>query len=833
MWRIALSVLIVAYLPGAVIFRLPFAQRERRAGLPPEERLFWAVILSLALTSVVGFGLVAAGWYRFERLLWADVALSAVLVAVTRARLRLPPTAPRLSWSAAIPAGLVALSVSIIFAVPPAEYVMGGKDPGTYFNEGIQIAQRGTLTIHDPLVAAMPSELRDLYVPDFGFETYYSSRFMGFYLIDPDEGLVRGQFPHLFPLWIAIGYGTLGLTGARYVIGLLSLLGIIAVYFCGSWLLGRPAAAAGAVLLAVNVATIWYSRYPNAEVMMQVLVFGGLLAFSRASVDRDTFFAPVAAVLLTLSFFAHMTGILVIGVVGVAALLGVYDRRAPQLSFLIPLAFGTALAALYYTTLMAPYIERAQRFVLNRLPLSVVIGAPVLLAVVVLLAKSRFASPIRKYVPWGVLAVVVLLAGYAYFIRVPGGTLAQHDAEALRTFAQFYVSPFGLLAAMIGLGVIVKRGFWQNLAFLATVLAFSFTFFYKIRIIPDHFWAARRVLAVILPGTCLLIGAAAFVGLTVGPRAMRDRRAVQAGFFAVGIIVTGLFAHHSYERSQPILNYVEYAGLIPRLEALNAQLRDSDLVVVESRQISDMHTLALPLSYIYARDVLVFWRRDPDKDAFLEFLSWARGRYGRVIFIGGSGTGLPSRSMTAVPLLLDFFEIPEYESAYHAYPTEVRNKAFEFGVYELVPRLRTGSDLDVGSGDDLYVRQFYAKETMAGLDRTFRWSQGDSSVLMPAVDSQTRIVTLWLNVGFRPPTAEPVHVNVYVNEHYLGAAVPTIEFEPFEFEIPLAVASEIEAGEDAPILRIESTTWNPLALRGENDTRDLGVMVDRITVESR
>ena len=37
---------------------------------------------------------------------------------------------------------------------------------------------------------------------------------MGFYLLDADEGSVVGQFPHLYPVWIAIGYGVNGLTWA-------------------------------------------------------------------------------------------------------------------------------------------------------------------------------------------------------------------------------------------------------------------------------------------------------------------------------------------------------------------------------------------------------------------------------------------------------------------------------------------------------------------------------------------------------------------------------------------------------------------------------------------
>ena len=88
---------------------------------------------------------------------------------------------------------------------PPAEYVMGGKDPGTYMNEGVQIAQRGGLVIHDPTVAKVPEATRDLFFPSHNSAAYYSVRFMGFFLQDPRAATVVGQFPHLYPASIAIG----------------------------------------------------------------------------------------------------------------------------------------------------------------------------------------------------------------------------------------------------------------------------------------------------------------------------------------------------------------------------------------------------------------------------------------------------------------------------------------------------------------------------------------------------------------------------------------------------------------------------------------------------
>ena len=47
-----LSFLTVGWLPGAVLFRLPIADRDRRAALPAEERVYWAVVLSIATSAI-------------------------------------------------------------------------------------------------------------------------------------------------------------------------------------------------------------------------------------------------------------------------------------------------------------------------------------------------------------------------------------------------------------------------------------------------------------------------------------------------------------------------------------------------------------------------------------------------------------------------------------------------------------------------------------------------------------------------------------------------------------------------------------------------------------
>ena len=89
------SLIAIAYLPGALVYRLPLAGRARRAALSAEERLFWAVIISGTITTLVALALAAAGRYTFLRLLAVDLALAAILIAVARGTLAYNGTAAR------------------------------------------------------------------------------------------------------------------------------------------------------------------------------------------------------------------------------------------------------------------------------------------------------------------------------------------------------------------------------------------------------------------------------------------------------------------------------------------------------------------------------------------------------------------------------------------------------------------------------------------------------------------------------------------------------------------------------------------------------------------
>lgn len=834
--RQLISLLVIAWLPGAMLMRLPWLDRDRRAALDPAERAFWSVILSVAASLGIVLLLAALGRYSFDRLLLVHVVFALAAIVTLRGRLRLNP-GERVSLSFMVPLALAALALWRFS--PPSEYVMGGKDPGTYMNEGIQIAQRGSLLIADGTVAAVPPFARELFFPRHMLDDgtpradYYGIRFMGFPIRDPDSGSVVGQFPHLFPASIALGYGINGLTGARWVTPAWAALGILAVYFAAARLFGRVVGTVTAALLALNIIEVWFGRYPNAEVAMQALLFAALLANARAHVDGDRFFAPVAGALLGLLLFLRFDTVLAIGSIVAAVILGTLAGQRPRWTFAATLAGLSAAAAVYMLGPMRAYANYPLDFV-RHLPwwqalALVALGALVLTAVPLASRMSPLRDRIVRWLPVVLATVVCGGAAYALFLRHPGGRLAVHDAYALRTFANFYVTVPVVFASAIGYALYAKRLFWKDAALFLTVAVFSLFLFYKIRIVPEHFWMARRFLPVILPGVILFAVAAA---LGPGGRGWRAKilRPVLGSIFIL------LVANHYVRASAPLREHVEYAGLIPRLEQLASHFNDEDLVIVEGRDAqSDVHVVALPLAYIYARPVLELKTARPDKATFAGFLEWARTRYARVFFVGGGGTDLLSFRYGVRPVASERFQVPEFESVLNALPRNVRRKEFEFGIYEFTkpgtPPVGAALwfDLDIGTNDDLHLLRFHAKEQSDG--HSFRWTRSRSYVSVTTLGRESREVTLVLGDGGRPAAAPPARLEVYLHNELLGSAIVSGPFRRYSFSIPPELAARATAAKDPVELRLMTTTWNPLRVLGTPDDRELGVMVDRVTIK--
>ena len=824
MVRMLAALAVVAYLPGALMFRWPSAGRPARAALPAEERAFWAVILSLTTSCMLALLLGALGLHTFGRLLWSLGAVCAALVVGSRFDLRLGSHVAPPGWTALIPLAFIALGLWLFF--PSAEWVLGGRDPGVYTNEGVRLAQRGSLNPTDELVASLPPGAMDLVLPPA--QEGYRRRFMGFLVEDTKTETVVGQFPHFFPASMAIGYGIDGLTGVRRTTGVWAILGLLAVYFAGSQYFGRAAAAAAAGLLGVHIAQVWFARVPNAEMPMQAMIFAALLAYARAESSGSRFFGVAAASLIGAMLFLRLDAVIVIITIVGSLLLDFAVGRKHRWYVVAVLGGWTCLGAAYLLAFVRPYMQMPIGFVENLRPLHwalSVLGLSALALFLVWLRRRRL-SPV-EWLPVAIVLAMLALTGYAWFLRQPGGLLAPSDAYALREFTAHYFTPYLLVAALVGFAITVPGLFWTHTWMPLLVSVFCAFFFYKTRIFAEHFWIARRFLPVILPSMLLFAGAAAFYRrspATPGWRAWLSRGRQAAG--AAVLVVAGW---HFFQQTKPILPHVEYGGVIPRLEAVAAQIRDDDLVIIESRGVSDVHVLGLPLAYIYAKNVLVLGTNRPDAADVVLLVDWGMQRFARVLYMGGGGSRLLNRTLDAQVVGEEVIRVPEYERSWDPFPAGSRVKSFVFTLFRLVPfsGFSASARVDVGVADELAVTDFYTRER-DGTQR-FRWTTRRSSISLRLPATRVFTLMLWMGNGGRPAAAPPARVTAFAGEQPIGSVlVSSSDIREYQFPLPPEAVDEATGGSGFLEIRLETPTWNPHEVLGTTDDRNLGVMVTRV-----
>ena len=194
--------------------------------------------------------------------------------------------------------------------------------------------------------------------------------------------------------------------------------------------------------------------------------------------------------------------------------------------------------------------------------------------------------------------------------------------EGLYSYTFYYLQPLGLAAALAGWAVVSRQRFWPSWGFLALAAAFAVAFFYDPHITPDHFWAGRRYVSVILPASLLLIGAAAFTPAPLpewrGLAWTRGSAAAQLRL-AVGMVLIAALGWQYMQATRPILRHVEHAGMIPTVEQLAERFSPEDLLLFGNRGVSDAQAFALPLAYVYAENVLSLREWEPDPKLLRQF----------------------------------------------------------------------------------------------------------------------------------------------------------------------------------------------------------------------
>jgi hypothetical protein len=853
----AVGGLVLFVVPGLLLLAaLPARDRDPLAW---DERLFLAVVMSLMCAAWLGLVLAEAG--RFSLVGAAAVTGTAcVAVALRRRRtLRWPLVRPRGLRDAA-PA-LAVLAVSLALHARPTEYLLGGRDPGTYIAAMALIGRTGGIAYTDPAVLSIPAEDVELFYRHPEALDYNWGRFMGFPLERPQTARVVPEFFHLFPVVGAYFFQAMGAKGALATPPVFGVLATMAVFLALRRVLGGPPALLGALLLAVNVVQVWFARYPVSETASQLLIFLGLLCVWHWEERGSTAFAALAGTALGLSLLVRIDNVLLAAPVAAYLLVRWARRDLPWRqgwAFLTPLALLAFHAFAHAVFWSRKYLlEVARRPYWNQPAWVWLLGALVLGALIVLVharGPRLLARVVAREDALRTAAVGTIggLALYLYFVRpvlsvwaggagndavsaaqtpwLPDGPLADpgllrslgfarlaaHDAQAFLRLGWF-VTPFGLALAVFGLMLVAWRWRRPYLLPVLVTLAFGAFYFYKIRVYNDYFFALRRFVPVVLP---MALGLAAFALWRLAARGGGRR-------MAAGAIAALLFASF-LAQTWPLRAYVDWRHSVRFVADVARRFGPQDVVVFEQK--ASIHLLSLPLWAVHGVHALELARFNPDPARVNHLIRAWRQRWRNVYFVYTYRTDLCGVFLQRVEE--KDFGTHEWERAYGRRPAGPTPQSFHFTVARAVlpeelqvPAL---DEVDLGGSDDFLVSGFYDKEG------GYRWTGRCGSVYLPAARAGAA-VAVTASLGEQRPHGlpDPV-VEVSLSGAPLGRFTPGRRWTTHAFALP----DPLPAG--APVLRLDvvdpargrAHTWRPAnELPGSLDTRDLGVMVDRVRVE--
>ncbi|HLI25434.1 MAG TPA: glycosyltransferase family 39 protein [Chloroflexota bacterium] len=600
------------------------------------------------------------------------------------------------------------LGVATLLFAHPGEDVLGARDPGIYFATGIAIARTGGVVHHDPTLAALGAALGDVSRNYWLFQSVHGwpLRFPGqLFVRDLAAGTVEPGFFPWYPTLVALAVGLGGLEAGLWVNPLLATLAVVLVYLTARRLVGPLAAWLAAVWLVLNLGQVWFARYTMAEPAAQLLLWSGLFAASMAR-ERSV---PAWGVLAGLAWggllLARADSVLLLPVL--LGYLAWAARTAARRPFALP-ALGLLLLggaqAIWHAAALAPAYST---MTFSRATLTVaaggVIGVLLLAAAVWTGAVYARQPTVRRWLPVALVVALVLGALFAYLVRpaLPAPALSGEAAELERAAREslvrlgWYVTPLGLLLALVGAGTLAVSGSWRPGALLLALLALSLAFYLPNPLVSaDHPWAVRRYLPVVLPGLLVLAAhGAASVGHWAwrGPCSWwRPRGTLRwpgagrgAGPLLLTIALGVAVGLGEWQATAAIAGYREHAGALAQVRALAGRV-PPDAIVLFPWTPAGLR-LALPLHYVGERGSVVLPTQELEPGVVAVVRRWlAEGR--TVYWVVPQGTRFPTPpGLRLRPAGQFVFAVPQLERPVDRLPQTAQPVEFALQLYRLQP----------------------------------------------------------------------------------------------------------------------------------------------------
>lgn len=773
-----------------------------------EDRIGWiAVVISagLAAWSVPLLGLLILGAYSPPVLGAIGWVICGWWMVAHRGALSLRMSRPSVSTGVLI----VGLAVAfLLYASLPADPVITARDMGVYAAHGAYIAEHGRLDVPYPIGASAGEGL--------------PGGWIGYAGIYPTEGTQTVQFGHLYPAWLAQAFAVGGFDLMIRVNGMLAVFAAMAVYGLARRWIPAHVAVLAALVLALNASQVWVARNTLTETMTQLFIWSAFLLLVapaeerwRASLIWAGLFVGIAAVvridsLVMLPLF--LAGWAVAWTRGESA-----ATPRDSVPFFVAASGTSAVAVAYYLAFSNPYFTALWPEV--RL-IALAAGAGVALCLVVLIRDVRTTMErVLASTPFLAAAVVGLLAlaAFAYFIRpglepfalldAPGHRLdgtRSYVEDAMFNTGQYLGPPTIWLAvfAWLGMMVVAIRSQPRQLPFLVVVGGYASLYFWNQSIFPDHFWAVRRFIPVIIPAAVILAGVGGWYALRRFPSQIRP--------LLFGLAVLALAAQ-TWRVGTPLFFVADRSGSYKALAAVADAVPDKAQPQLGVLSPGGVRSLATPLYLMFDVQVpAVDATRAAGRDTILAKLATASvtSPVSVITNLVDDADVLIGKTLAVEDVVYEFMQ-----------PTTrpVRNTV-GIGSFALLVKNVVGVrtlGVRFGARPSWLAPEagFHGQETSGG--QPVRWTDGNATIRIPVFGGRTDRIRLDL------ASAAPGGTKLRITVQGRDVAEINVPSEGWSglIQIPLAESGEVT-------IELASSTFVPAeVLPSSNDTRVLGVMV--------
>lgn len=806
-----LSLLVVPGLPLVLWWSRP-VERE----LDWWEGIFFSAGTSLVVNGWIALVLSELGWFTGMRVATLAWLIGAAAWYLYRRR----GWTWHPSWALPIPSNLIGivalLTVGVIVYGQPAEWWFGGRDPGVYLNTAVALAKNGSLVIPEPTRSLISQEAAGQF-----------TQFPGFY--PKPDGTLLPQFFHVFPAMLAVVYDLApGLTlWLSPVLGLTAILGIYTLL--RRW--GIQTALVGASLLTLNFAQIWYARGPYTEVLTQVFLFlsAGAWAVAARGHALAGFVSSVAVgiALLTRIDMVTVVPLMAIGVwwLGMAKRIPMSVTTAYTYGLMLTGVHAVVHATVFSNDYASDILALSFHWKLSVAQAVVItLGGMALVMPLVLTLWRRFGDGITAFVLrrryWCANTVWFMLAGllaYGYLIRpyVDGGVternLATYNKEAVVRLG-WYLSPLGLVAGMLGFFFHLRR--LDRFVGPFTVAAVFTCVFYLVnmRIYPDHFWAVRRFVPVVIPA--FIVFATVLIGVVADRVSVRWSRPMV-------LLLTSLLLVIPIRTGWLFYGHREYAGSYQLLSEIAARVPTDAVILVNKQEV----LVATPLRFMFDRLVAQTISKPKPTVLARQIRRWLDE--GRQVFIlagdmqlGGFEPGLYYRYLGYVG-----GTVPRVRPRYDGFPNTIEQYAVWGHLYQAVRHDQPERTWDVGSAEDMNLgaNGVYGRE-IGPNGTTFRWTSQRAELQLGAFDESTKYLLRLRLAGHRWTKGQPYRI--YVNGQPVASLFSKPAFQSYQVALDSGL---LRPGTN--VLVLEAPTFVPAEKLKSSDTRELGMMLDQVQVE--